>query len=117
MSFSLPKEWQDWLNLVLGIWVSASPWALNFSDSAPATRTAVAIGFLIIVSQVFTVWALRFLEEWINVLLGAWLMVSAWLLEISAPIAKADFTISGLAVILLAAYEIWDARRQPIGSA
>ena len=117
MSFSLPKEWQDWLNLLLGIWICTSPWALNFSDNAAATRTAVAVGFLIIVSQVFTIWALRFLEEWINVLLGAWLMVSAWLLEISVPIAKADFMISGLTVILLAAYEIWDARRHPIGSA
>jgi hypothetical protein len=117
MSFSLPKEWQDWLNLVLGIWICVSPWALNFTDNASATRIAVAVGFLIIVSEVFTFWALRSLEEWINVLLGAWLIISAWLLDISPSITKIDFIVSGVAVVLLAVYEIWDARRHPIGSA
>jgi hypothetical protein len=117
MSFSLPKEWQDWLNLLLGIWICVSPWVLNFTDNASASRTAIAVGFLIIMSEVFTFWALRFLEEWIDVLLGAWLVISAWLLDISVPIAKVDFIFSGLAVVLLAAYEIWDARRHPLGSA
>ena len=117
MSFSLPKEWQDWINLVLGIWICVSPWTLNFTDDASATRIAVAVGFLIIVSEVFTFWALRSLEEWINVLLGAWLVISAWLLDISASIMKIDFIVSGVAVVLLAVYEIWDARRNPIGSA
>ena len=116
MSFSLPKEWQDWLNLLLGIWVCLSPWALKFADNASATRTAVVVGFLIIASQVFTVWALRLFEEWINVVLGAWLVISAWLLEAGAPIANVNFTVAGLAVVGLAVYEIWDARRHPIGS-
>ena len=116
MSFSLPKEWQDWLNLLLGIWICVSPWALNFTDNPAATRTAVAVGFLIIVCEVFTFWALRLVEEWINVLLGGWLLISAWLLDVSASIARVDFIASGAAVILLAMYEIWDARRHPSGS-
>jgi hypothetical protein len=53
--FSYSKEWQDWLNLVLRLWICVSPWALNFTD-ATATRTAIAIGFLIIVCEVFTFW-------------------------------------------------------------
>jgi hypothetical protein len=117
MSFSVPKEWQDWLNLVLGIWICVSPWALNFTDNAAAARTAIAIGFLIIVCEVFTFWALRLVEEWTNVLLGGWLVISAWLLDVGASIAKVDFIASGIAVVLLAMYEIWDARRQPSGSA
>lgn len=117
MLFSLSKEWQDWLNLVLGIWICVSPWALNFTDNASATGIAVAVGFLIIVSEVFTFWALRSLEEWINVLLGAWLVISAWLVDVGAPITKVGFVVSGVAVVILAVYEIWDARRHPIGSA
>jgi hypothetical protein len=116
MSFSLPKEWQDWLNLVLGVWICVSPWALNFTD-ATATRTAVAIGFLIIACEVFTFWALRLVEEWIDGLLGAWLVISAWLLDLGASTARIDFVVSGVAVILLTAYEIWYAQRQPRGSA
>jgi SPW repeat len=113
MSFSVPKEWQDWLNLVLGIWICVSPWALNFTDNTSAAHTAIAIGFLIIVSEVFTFWALRLVEEWINVLLGGWLVISAWLTDVGASSAKVDFIAGGVAVILLAVYEIWDARRQP----
>ena len=117
MSFSLPKEWQDWLNLLLGIWVCVSPWALNFTDNASATRTAVVVGFLIIASQVFTVRALRLYEQWINVLLGAWLVMSAWLMDVGVPVAKVNFIVTGLAVVGLAVYEIWDTRRHRIGSA
>ena len=117
MSFSLPKEWQDWLSLLLGMWICVSPWALNFADDGSVTRTAVAIGFLIIASQTFTLWALRLYEEWINVLLGSWLVTSAWLLESAAQTAKINFIISGLAVVGLALHGIWEARRNRIGSA
>jgi SPW repeat len=117
MSFSLPKEWQDWLNLVIGIWICVSPWALNFTDNETATRTAIAIGFLIVVSEVFTFCALRLVEEWINGLLGAWLVISAWLLDLGPSIAKVDFIASGVAIILLTVYESWDAQREPRSSA
>jgi len=116
MSFSLPKEWQDWLNLVVGIWILVSPWALNVTDNAPATRTAVAVGFLVIVCEVFTFWSLRFLEDWINILLGAWLVISAWLVDISAPVARANFIAGGVVLLLLAVYELWYARRLPCRS-
>jgi hypothetical protein len=94
-------------------WDMDLPWALNFTDNAAATRSAAAVGFLIIVSEVFTFWGLRFLEEWIDVLLGAWLVISAWLLDISAPMAKVDFIISGLTVVLLPVYEIWTLGNHP----
>jgi len=115
MSFSLPKEWQDWLNLLLGIWLCVSPWALHFTDDGMATNNVVGVGFLVIVAEVFTFSALRVWEEWINFGLGAWLIVSAWVLGVTTPYARIDFVASGLVLFLLAAYEIWDARRDPVG--
>ena len=109
LSFS--REWQDWCNLLLGIWLCLSPWVLRFVDDREATENAVAVGFLIIVAEVFTFSMLRVVEEWINVVLGMWLVVSVWALEITASTAKGDLVASGLLICLLAVYEIWDARR------
>jgi hypothetical protein len=109
LSFS--KEWQDWCNLLLGIWLCLSPWVLRFAGDHVATENAVAAGFLIIVAEVFTFSMLRVLEEWINVVLGVWLIVSIWTLEITTSAAIADMVISGLLISLLALYEICDARR------
>jgi hypothetical protein len=109
--FSFSREWQDWCNLFLGIWLCLSPWVLRFADDRAATENAVAVGFLIIVAEVFTFSMLRVLEEWINVVLGIWLVVSAWALEITALTAKVDLVVSGMLIALLALYEIWDARR------
>ena len=109
--FSFSKEWQDWCNLLLGIWLCLSPWVLQFSDDREATDNAVAVGFLIIVAEVFTFSVLRVVEEWINIVLGIWLVVSVWALEITTSAAKVNLVVSGLLIALLALYEIWVARR------
>jgi hypothetical protein len=49
----------------------------------------------------FHVLGLRLVEEWINVLFGGWLVISAWLLDVGASIAKVDFIASGVAVIFV----------------
>jgi phosphoglycerol transferase MdoB-like AlkP superfamily enzyme len=109
LSFS--REWQDWCNLLLGIWLCLSPWVLQFSGDLKATENAVAVGFLIIVAEVFTFFRLRGVEEWINIALGIWLVASVWALEITTSAAKVNLVLSGLLICLLALYEIWDARR------
>jgi hypothetical protein len=35
------NRWQDWLNLLLAIWLSFSPWILQFGDSASTAQPAV----------------------------------------------------------------------------
>jgi hypothetical protein len=114
MSFRLPKELQDWVNLLLGIWICVSPWSLQFIDDVAAAENAVGIGFLVITAEVFTFSRLRPLEEWINIGLGAWLVISPWVLNVTKASAKINFVASGLALGLLAAYELRDSRRKPI---
>ena len=48
--FSLPKQWEDWCNWLLGLWLCISPWAVRFDLEPIATRTAVVIGILIILT-------------------------------------------------------------------
>jgi hypothetical protein len=109
--FSAPKEWENWLDLALGVWLLLSPWLLQFGGDATAVTNSVVIGFLIIVAEVFTFSTLGALEELIDLVLGLWLVVSPWILNISSRVASADFVIVGLLVLGLAIYEIWDARR------
>lgn len=49
------QRWEEWTNIVLGVWLLASPWLLGFSTSAALTWNAVIIGGLV---AVFAGWAL-----------------------------------------------------------
>ena len=115
--FSPPKEWEDWVSLLLGIWLCISPWALHFTDNSTATNIVVCIGFLMVAAEVFTLNALGFLEEFIDVVLGTALLVSVWLFGISTQPARINLIVSGLIVLFFAFYEIWDSWRTPAAQA
>jgi SPW repeat len=110
--FSLPKQWEDWCNWLLGIWLCISPWALRFDLEPIATQTAVISGLLIILVEVVTLSVYRAWEEWINVILGVWLVICPWVLGISFSAAGANLVVVGLLVMALAFYELWQANRQ-----
>jgi hypothetical protein len=109
---SLPKQWEDWANWAFGIWLCISPWALEFDLDPVPTRNAVIVGFLIILAEVVTLSVFRPWEEWINAVLGGWLIISPWVLGVTAPIAKANFIVIGALVLALALYELREVRRE-----
>jgi len=109
---NLPKQWEDWLSWAIGIWLCISPWALDFSLDPAPMRNAVVVGFLIILAEVVTLSAFRPWEEWINVVLGGWLVVSPWVLGVTSRAANVDFVVIGALVAALAFYEMWDVRRR-----
>ena len=113
VTFTPPKQWEDWCDWGLGIWLVLSPWVLLFEKDTTATRNAVIVGGLIILAEVVTLSYFRVWEEWINVVLGAWLLVSPWVLGIASPAAKLNFHIVGLLVGALALYEVWEVSRNP----
>src|SRR5713226_6261024 len=94
--FTPPKQWEDWCSWLLGIWLCISPWALRFDLEPTATRIAVVSGILIILAEIVTLSIYRAWEEWINVLLGAWLIIAPWVLGVTALVAKANFIVVGL---------------------
>jgi SPW repeat len=110
-AFSPPKGWQDWATLSIGVWLCASPWVLQLADPS-AMQNSVAVGFLVIIGELFTFYTSRIWEEWINIILGSWLVVSSWVLAVSTPEAAANAVIMGLLLLALALYEIWDDRQQ-----
>ena len=104
--------WEDWVDMVLGVWLAASPWILGFSDSDPAaTRNALIIGIAVAALSALTFLAYSIIEEWVDVVLGLWLMASPWILASAGNGAVvADFVIVGALVVGLSGYEIWASR-------
>jgi hypothetical protein len=78
----LPPEWQDALNLILGIWLAVSPFALSYADQTIPAWNAHATGVTIAGVAAMALIAYRFWEEWINVILAAWLIGSLWILDL-----------------------------------
>lgn len=52
-------EWEEWLNLALGLWLVASPWMLGFAANLAAFRTHIALGVLIAGVAAWAVWDYR----------------------------------------------------------
>ena len=57
-SFNSP-EWEEWLNLLLGVWLIFAPWIVGFAGVVAAMRTHVALGVLIALFSAWELWAVR----------------------------------------------------------
>ena len=79
----LSAEWQDAGNLLLGLWLAVSPWALAYASERTPMINAVAVGVIIAVAAAGALYAFHAWEEWVNVALAAWLIASPWLLNFS----------------------------------
>lgn len=49
-------EWEEWINLVVGLWILVAPWALHFSGSRDAVRTHVIVGVVVAVIAAVELW-------------------------------------------------------------
>lgn len=97
------KHWQDPVTALLGAWLILSPWAAGFADQPLVMANFLVIGVLLVGAAVGAILVPKAWEEWVEVILGAWLLASPWLLGFAgmqAPLQVALFT--GLAVIVLA---------------
>jgi hypothetical protein len=100
------KRWQDWLNLLLGAWLFASPWLMNYaSELTQAAWNAWIFGAAIVLFAAVAVSISKAWEEVINALLGMWVAVSPWVLGFAS---SRDVTTNAVAVgALVALLAIW----------
>ena len=47
--------WEEWFNLIAGLWLVAAPWLLSFEDSS-AVMVDVAIGIVVVVLATLEIW-------------------------------------------------------------
>lgn len=102
------NRWQDWLNMLLGAWLFASPWVLKYADDFPrAAWSAWISGAAIVLFAAFALYLPKAVEEIANALLGIWVAVSPWVIGFAA---NRDVTTNALLVgVLVALLAIWAA--------
>lgn len=101
------KHWPDWLTLVVGVWMIVSPFVLQFSGQVAAMWNAVVLGIVVALIALGAVYKFRIWEEWLNFILGLWLIISPWALEFSNfSAATWNHAVTGILVAVFALWEI-----------
>jgi hypothetical protein len=105
------QQWQDWVTLVIGIWIFISPWLFAGAVGAVAWNFYI-VGVLVAALALAALFAFQVWEEWVNVVLGVWLIVSPWALGFSgfAPLTW-NAVIAGLLVVVFSGWRIGIASR------
>jgi hypothetical protein len=49
-------EWEEWINLALGIWLAAAPWVLGFAGITNAMWTHLVVGLLVAAAAAWEIW-------------------------------------------------------------
>ena len=102
------KSAHDWINLICGILLFVSPWALAFSADTPAAMTAWVGG--VVIGAMGYAALIEFAEwrDWVALVAGALMFISPWLLGFAAVgYAVWAFVVLGLIVVVASVSEIW----------
>ncbi|HEX5328361.1 MAG TPA: SPW repeat protein [Acetobacteraceae bacterium] len=114
---------QDWINLILGIWLFISPWVLQFGSGVAVSQpvagapggpihavhhaawNAWVLGVIVGLVALSALSRVELWEEWLNLLLGAWIFASPWALGFAGVIGAAswDHWVVGALVFLVSA--------------
>ena len=73
MTDRLTMHWKDVCNLILGVWLIVSPWALSYAMADTPAWNAHIVGVVVAVAAIATLVAFHKWEEWVNAALGVWL--------------------------------------------
>lgn len=103
---NLTSDWQDSINVLLGVGLFISPWALDYAGSNAALNAHI-VGVVIAALALAALFAFRVWEEWINALLGVWLIIAPWVLNFTDhAMAMRTSVFIGIAALALA---VWSA--------
>ena len=112
-------RWQSWLNLVVGVWLFISPWVLGTtSDSATAWNAWIIGAAIFVVALIALGTPASVVAPWVNVVLGAWLFISPWVLRYTDVSDGAiNAWVFGVVTVLVAlwALSVRRAVRPPMG--
>ncbi len=96
----------DLYSLTVGLFLFASRWLFAFA-SKNARIDIWATSALIAATSIIAVVMFSNWEEWLNLLLGFWLLVSPWVLGFTHTKAMHISIGAGIVVTFMAALELW----------
>jgi hypothetical protein len=79
------EQWRDWLMLLFGAWLVVSPFVLGYggTEAGMAMWNSVIIGLALVVFSIAVLIKPHIWEEWVSLILGAWLIISPFVLGFS----------------------------------
>jgi uncharacterized membrane protein HdeD (DUF308 family) len=102
------KNVQDLINLICGVLLFVSPWALGFSGDLMAARTAWAGGAIVFIMGVAALVQFVEWEEWVALIVGALVIIAPWVLRFAmVHVAMWSCVVLGAIVVLSSISEIW----------
>jgi hypothetical protein len=110
-------RWQDWITVLLGVWLVASPWALGFAANDAALWNALVFGAGIVLLEIADVYFPDPWPERASFLVGLWVAISPMVLGFTGDTAATlSTTLSGAVVVVLAAWTDWmETREKALG--
>jgi hypothetical protein len=102
----------DIVNLILGAVLFFSPWMFGFAAGAQS-QNALISGIVIAILSIAALAAFAAWEEWLNLIVGLWVVVSPWILGFQGTTAMAVHVVLGIIVAVLAAVELWLLHQNP----
>lgn len=106
------QRWQDWVGLILGIWMFVSPWILGYSGMAVAAGNAYILGIAVALFFAIALAQPHYWEEWVNLALAVWLFIAPFVLGFTG-VGTAAWNHWILAV-LIAGDSIWAMAQTPM---
>ena len=75
-------QWENWIVLFLGVWLLFMPFVMIYSlptgIEGILSLNSWIVGFALIFSAGLAIQELKPWEEWVNMVLGAWMVASPW---------------------------------------
>ncbi len=92
------------INIILGVWLIISPLVIIFPNSGQATN-AVIVGIIVAVLSLIRAFTPETTAglNWINIVLGAWLIISPFLFGSNISVLWSDI-VSGILVIVFSGW-------------
>ena len=82
------RHWQDVINLILGVWLFITPFIFEMTSSTGlAARNGYAFGIIICGLSIWALVQPQLWEEWTNLVVGLWLLISPFVLGFTADTA------------------------------
>jgi len=107
-SWNVRKSVRDWINLICGVLLFISPWALGFSGNMTAAMTAWVGGLVIAIMGLAALIQFAEWEDWVALVAGVLMIVAPWIIGFAAVgYAAWAFVMLGLIVAVASVSEIW----------
>ena len=109
----MTHQWRDAASLILGIWLALSPTVLAYMEETAPALNATVVGIVIAVAAAAALISFHMWEEWVNVVLAAWLIVSPFVLDYAT---HANAMWNQIVVgVLVGGLAVWTSLTSPKG--